>query len=118
MPRKQPEHEEVRLPLFSEFEKLGWDKHQLQFSPEWCVPKAPSEACKREAGNKFDGYPVDIAIFDSPSTLGDDEHIVILVETKSPNKKTGVNQLKIYMGLEPHVRLGIWTNGKEKAFVY
>ena len=59
------EHTEVRLPLLNELKKLGWEDSQIQFQPEWKVPKTPSEASKREAGLNFNGYPVDIAIFDS-----------------------------------------------------
>ncbi|MFC6996393.1 HsdM family class I SAM-dependent methyltransferase [Rufibacter roseus] len=112
------EHTHTRLPLVEELIKLGWDKNQIQYSPEWRVPQSPSEASRREAGQSFKGYPVDVAIFDSPSHLGDYEHIQIIIETKAPNKSEGVNQLKIYMGLEPHVVLGIWTNGDEITLVY
>ena len=44
------EHTEVRLPLLNELKKLGWEDSQIQFQPEWKVPKTPSEASKREAG--------------------------------------------------------------------
>lgn len=112
------EHIEVRLPLVAEFERLGWDKNQIQFQPEWKVPKTPSEASKREAGQSFQGFPVDIAIFDNPSNLGNYENIQIIVETKAPNVEEGINQLKIYMSLEPHTLLGIWSNGSSICLVY
>lgn len=112
------EHTEVRLPLIERLIELGWDKNQIQFEPEWKVPKTPSEASKRELGNSFKFYPVDIAIFDHPSHFGDYEHLQIIIETKSPKRTEGVNQLKIYMSLEPHVLLGIWTNGEEIVHVY
>lgn len=118
MASKKTEHVEVRLPLVEELIKFGWDKHQIQIEPEWRVPKNPSEASKREVGNRFDGYPVDVAIFDHAGNVGNYEHLLIIVETKSPDKTAGINQLKIYMGLEPHVRLGIWTNGSERAYVF
>ncbi|EJB8536920.1 N-6 DNA methylase [Acinetobacter baumannii] len=112
------EHVLVRLPLVDKLIKLGWDKNQLQFSPEWKVPQSPSEASKRELGHSFRGFPIDIAIFDHPSHLGDYEHLQIIIETKAPNKTEGINQLKIYMSLEPHVLLGIWTNGTDTALVF
>lgn len=112
------EHGEVRLPLIAELERLGWDKNQLQFEPEWKVPKTPSEASKREAGQSFQGFPVDIAIFDNASNLGNYENIQIIVETKAPNIEEGINQLKIYMSLEPHCLLGIWSNGEDISLVY
>ena len=80
--------------------------------------KTPSDASKREAGARFEGFPVDVAIFDEPSNIGEYEHLILIIETKSPTKNVGINQLEIYLGLEPHVRLGIWTNGNDRAFVY
>lgn len=112
------EHTETRLPLLAEFERLGWSRNQLQYQPEWKVPKSPSEASKREAGQSFQGFPVDIAIFDNASNLGNYENIQIIIETKAPNIEEGINQLKIYMGLEPHVLVGILSNGSNISIVY
>ena len=112
------EHTNVRIPLLAEFERLGWDPNQMQYEPEWKVPKSPSEASKREAGKSFQGFPVDIAIFDNASNLGNYENIQIIVETKAPDIDLGINQLKIYMGLEPHTLLGIWSNGTDISLVY
>jgi len=112
------EHTEVRLPLIDKLIKLGWDKHQLHYEPEWRVPKTPSEASKRELGQSFKSFPIDLAIFDHPSHVGLYEHLQIIIETKAPEKNEGVNQLKIYMSLEPHVLLGIWTNGTDTTHVY
>jgi type I restriction enzyme M protein len=112
------EHTKTRLPLIAEFERLGWDPKQIQFEPEWRVPKTPSEASKREAGQGFLGFPVDIAIFDNVSNLGNYENIQIIVETKAPNIEEGINQLKIYLSLEPHTLLGIWSNGSAVCLVY
>lgn len=112
------EHIEVRLPLIDKLIKLGWDKNQLQYEPEWRVPKTPSEAGKRELGQSFKSFPIDVAIFDHPSHVGEYEHLQIIIETKAPNKKEGVNQLLIYMSLEPHVPLGIWTNGADVTLVF
>ena len=112
------EHTQTRLPLVAELLKLGWDKNQIQYDPEWKVPRTPSEASKREAGQSFSGFPVDVAIFDHPSNLGNYDHLQIIVETKAPDIDAGINQLKIYMGLEPYVLLGIWTNGSSISLVY
>lgn len=112
------EHTEVRLPLLAELERLGWDKNQMQYQPEWKVPKNPSDASKREAAQSFQGFPIDIAIFDSASNLGNYENIQIIVETKAPSIEEGINQLKIYLSLEPHVLLGIWSNGTTISLVY
>jgi type I restriction-modification system DNA methylase subunit len=118
MARRSPEHTAVRLPLVEQLVGIGWERPQLQYSPEWRVPKTPSEASNREAGLRYEGYPVDVAIFDTPQNVGKYEHLVILVETKAPEKTAGINQLKIYLSLEPHVRLGVWTNGSDTAFVF
>lgn len=112
------EHSEVRIPVVKRLIELGWDENQIQFSPEWRVPKTPSEASKREKGQSFKSYPVDIAIFDTASNSGNYQHLQIIVETKKPNAKEGINQLEIYMSLEPYVILGIWTNGSDIALVY
>ncbi len=112
------EHTEVRLPLIDKLIKLGWDKNQLHYEPEWRVPKTPSEASKRELGQSFKSFPIDLAIFDHPSHVGLYEHLQIIIETKAPDKNEGINQLKIYMSLEPHVLLGIWTNGTDITLVY
>ena len=118
------EHHATRIPILNTLLELGWERSQIICpSPdsddvEWNVPKTPSEASKREARHKFAGYPVDIALFDSVEFVGNYEHLLAIVECKAPNKSEGINQLKIYLGLEPHARLGIWTNGAEFVRVY
>ena len=39
MPPQGPEHDQVRLPLIDELRGLGWDEDQIQWTPEWRVPK-------------------------------------------------------------------------------
>lgn len=118
------EHHLTRLPVLNELLNLGWEREQIVCpSPdsddvEWFVPKTPSEATNREAKRKFKGYPVDIAIFDGVEYVNDYEHVVAIIECKEPTKHEGISQLKIYLGLEPHARLGIWTNGTEFVRVY
>lgn len=112
------EHTETRLPLINKLIQLGWDKNQLQYDPEWHVPKSPSEASRREKGQSFKFFPIDVAIFDHPSNAGEYQHLQIIIETKAPNINEGINQLEIYMSLEPYVILGIWTNGTDTSLVY
>lgn len=110
-------------PLVKYLADLGWSLEQMMFGrQEWLVPKRPSEQTKREKGRVFEGFPVDIAIFDDPTTLGDYRHLVAIIECKGPNEKAGVAQLEAYFVGEPHCRLGVWTNTPEPsapaAFVY
>ena len=118
------EHHLTRLPVLERLLTLGWERGQIicpspdSDDTEWHVPKTPSEATNREAKRSFKGYPVDIAIFDDVEYVNEYEHIVAIVECKEPNKNEGISQLKIYLGLEPHTRLGIWTNGTEFVRVY
>ncbi|MER6308257.1 N-6 DNA methylase [Streptomyces sp. NPDC001657] len=117
-PLSQPEHQKVRLPTIKTLIEAGWDQSQLQWKPEWRVPRAPNEAAKREAGKSFAGFPVDLAIFDEPSNVGRWEHVVILCEFKQPNISAGISQLEIYLGFEPRARMGYWSNGREDVRVY
>ena len=118
------EHHEVRLPLLRELLRKGWDRDQIICpSPdsddrEWRVPKTPSENALREAGRSFKGYPVDMAIFDSPRHRGEWDHVIALVETKAPNHKEGISELSTYLGLEPNAVLGIWSDGDSISLVY
>ena len=113
-----PEHNFARLPLIEKLKALGWDNGQLLWSPEWLVPQTPSDASKREEGEKFKGFPVDVAIFDSVRESGSIDNIVGICETKSPDKSSGIHQLQIYMNMEPNARFGIWFNGTDFAVVY
>lgn len=118
------EHHLTRLPILEKLVKLGWERTQIicpspdSEDTEWHVPKTPSEATNREVKRKFKGFPVDIALFDAVENLGDYEHIVAIIECKEPTKKEGISQLEVYLGLEPHARMGIWTNGTEFVRVY
>ena len=72
----------------------------------------------REAAGGFKGYPVDMAIFDSPRHRGEWDHVIALVETKAPNHKEGISELSTYLGLEPNAVLGIWSDGDSISLVY
>ena len=118
-----PEQQLVVGPIVEILVSNGWNLGQIVFGKsEWRVPKTPSEASKREKGVSFDGFPVDIAVFDSIATCGDYRHLLFMIECKQPNLSFGLQQLEIYLSLEPHVQLGIWANNPEKSalslFVY
>jgi type I restriction enzyme M protein len=118
------EHHLTRLPVLQSLIEMGWNRAQIicpspdSDETEWRIPKTPSEAAKREAKHRFKGYPADIALFDDADYVGDYEHVIALIECKEPSMEHGISQLKIYLGLEPHARLGIWTNGTEFVRVY
>ena len=119
------EHHEVRLPVLNALvNEFGWKRDQIicpepnSDDTEWRVPKSPSMASRREAGQAFEGFPCDIAIFDSPSHRGDPEHLIILIECKAPNVAEGSNQLETYLGLEPTSLLGILVNGTKTTRIY
>lgn len=119
-----PEHNLVRLPILNELVSNGWSRSSIicpspdSSDSEWRVPKAPHEASKRELGRSFAGYPVDLAIFDSDEHTGEWDHILAILEFKQPDIDAGINQLMIYMSLEPIARYGYWTNGVDSAAVF
>jgi type I restriction enzyme M protein len=90
---------------------LGWHLEQIVYGKaEWRVPKSPSEATRREKGQSFSGFPVDIAVFDDEASVGDPRHLLFILECKQPTETAGVSQLESYVVGEPHVQLGIWSN--------
>ncbi|MCC6652696.1 MAG: restriction endonuclease subunit M [Candidatus Eisenbacteria bacterium] len=120
---KSPEQALVVAPLVEFLVERGWGLGQLRFGKsEWRVPKSPSEATKREKGRSFEGFPCDIAVFESSSKVNLPPHLHIIIECKQPDEEEGVAQLESYLALEPHVRLGIWANSAEPAapavFIY
>jgi predicted RNA methylase len=113
-----PEHQQVRLPVIEQLAEAGWDRAQLQWQPEWRVPQAPHDASKRESGVRFNGWPVDLVIFDDPNHAGDWQHLLAICEFKAPTLDEGISQLEIYLTREPRARMGFWTNGTEDVRVY
>ncbi len=117
------EQREIVGPVVQFLVSAGWKLPQMEFGRrEWRVPKTPSEATKRERGHSFEGFPCDIAIFDSPERQGNPQHLLAIIEAKTPDEEAGVSQLETYMGLEPYARLGIWVNNADPSspavFVY
>jgi len=112
--KEGPEQELVVGPLVQYLLSKGYTLEQIRFGKrEWRVPKSPSEAHKREKGRSYEGFPVDIAIFGTS-----EEGLslpLIIIETKQPEEEAGISQLQIYMGLEPSVKLGIWTNSADPS---
>lgn len=112
-----PEQQKVVGPMVLKLISLGWSLDQIVFGQnEWKVPKTPSEASKREKNSSFEYFPVDIAVFDNKKTVGDYRHLLFIIECKAPDISIGLQQLEIYLGLEPHAKLGIWANSPEDSF--
>ena len=61
----------------------------------------------------------DIVIYRSSNELERDQNkdILGIVETKRPNRQDGLRQLKTYMSASSAI-WGVWTNGKDIAYVY
>ncbi len=111
-----PEQRDVVGPLVLYLIGQGWSIEQIQFGRrEWRVPKNPSQATNRERGRSFEGFPVDVAVFDDPQNYGDYRHLLFIVECKQPNETAGVAQLETYYAAEPHAKLGIWVNDADPS---
>ena len=105
------EQKTVVGPLVSYLVNQGWELEQIVFGKsEWQVPQTPSQATLREKGQSFEGFPVDIAVFDDPSHRGDPKHLLFMFECKQPTEEAGVDQLGMYFTGEPYSSLGIWIN--------
>lgn len=113
-----PEHQRVRLPIIAALEVAGWAKRQMQWQPEWRVPKSPSEAKKREDGGSYDGWPVDLALFQDTDGENDWQNVLGIFEFKAPDQRSGISQLETYLAREPRARFGVWTNGKTSVLLY
>ena len=103
-------------PLVSYLVEIGWDLGQIVFGrSEWLVPKTPSDATRREKGQHFSGFPVDIAVFDDPVNVGDPSHLLILIECKQPTEDAGLTQLESYYIGEPYAALGLWVKNPDPS---
>lgn len=113
-----PEHTQARLPVIEAMKVLGWDERQLQWKPEWRVPKSPHDAAKREGGHGYAHWPVDLVLFEDANAPLDWQNVLGIFEFKRPTLSEGVSQLEIYLAREPRARFGLWTNGTESVTVY
>ena len=87
-------------------EDYGYPKNHIQTRPQWKVRARPSDEAKT--------YPVDIAVFSLNRKIEDD--LYIIVECKKPNRKDGIQQLKLYLDMSP-ATIGVWFNGSEHAYI-
>lgn len=114
--KQTPEQLTVVGPLVEYLRSVGWILDQMIFGKqEWRVPKSPSEATRREKGQSYAGFPVDIAVFDDSRTVGDPRHLLFMIECKQPTETAGVAQLESYFIGEPHVQLGAWANNPDPS---
>ena len=64
------EQQTVVGPLVQHLVDVGWSLNQIVFgNAEWRIPKTPSDHAKRESKKSFDGFPVDIAVFDEEKNI-------------------------------------------------
>lgn len=76
-----PEQREVVGPLVKYLIDIGWSQEQIIFGrSEWMVPKNPSELTKREKGRSYKGFPVDVAVFDSPKNIADPRNLMFILK--------------------------------------
>jgi type I restriction enzyme M protein len=121
--KSTPEQEGVVGPIVAKLMSYGWDLNQIVFGKkEWSIPKSPSESTKREKGQSYSGFPVDIAVFDSVENCSDPNHLLFIIECKQESEAAGLSQLEAYYVGEPHAALGIWANsarsGSYSVFLY
>lgn len=88
-------------------EDFGYEKEQIQTRPQFHVRRAPSDEKK--------SYPIDIAVFKSPSRA--DDELEIVVECKKKNRVEGERQLELYLTMS-HALIGVWFNGDEHLYLY
>lgn len=86
-------------------EEYNYSKNQIQTRPQYRIRSSPSGQ---------DKYPIDIAVFKTERKKYDD--LFMIVECKRKNRKDGLKQLKIYMGLSS-AQIGVWFNGKEHVYL-
>ena len=100
------EREAVQVMLRRLVEDLGYPKDHIKSHPQHRVRKSPSDA----SGT----YPVDIAVFDSPSKL--EGELRLVVECKKPKRRDGLEQLQLYMEMSA-ASVGIWFNGRDHLYL-
>lgn len=87
-------------------DEYHYDKRQIQTQPQFRVRKRPSDESK--------SYPVDIAVFKTIEKI--ESNLYMIIETKSKDHNTGINELKLYMDMSP-AEVGVWFNGKSHEYI-
>ena len=86
-------------------EDYNYPKGMISTHPQVRVKSSPSDP---------KGYPIDIAVFE---TLPDGKKTLkIVVESKKPTRKDGLEQLKIYLQF-CEATIGVWYNGQESVYI-
>ncbi|MDX1992882.1 MAG: N-6 DNA methylase [bacterium] len=86
-------------------EDYGYNKGQIQTRPQFRIKESPSGR---------DKYPIDIAVFHNNRHTYD--NLYMIVECKRKLRRTGVDQLKLYMSLSS-AQIGVWFNGNEHVYL-
>lgn len=109
--------ETVRQRSIKELLTLGWKEEQLQWKPEWQVPKTPHDLTKRERGQKYEVCgSADLVAF--ADTSREAHALQIVFEFKAPDISAGKAQLTRYLSSEPMAKMGFWTNGSQTLAIY
>jgi hypothetical protein len=116
-PKRLKPEEGVRQAAIKKLHQLGWREGQLQWKPEWQVPKTPHDLTKRERGQKYEVCgSADLVAF--ADTSGEAHALQVIFEFKAPDIIAGGAQLKRYLSSEPMAKMGFWTNGTQTLAVY
>lgn len=114
---ENPTTQPLLLPSSRRRRYLGWRESQLQWKPEWQVPKTPHDLTKRERGQKYDVCgSADLVAFADVSRQP--HALQIIFEFKAPNIEAGKAQLMRYLSSEPMAKMGFWTNGSQTLALY
>lgn len=100
------EREAVQIMLRRLVDDFNYPKSHIQSHPQHRVRKSPSDA----SGS----YPVDIAVFSSPSKQ--ESELQMIVECKRPDRSDGLAQLQIYMEMSA-AHIGVWFNGLDHVYL-
>lgn len=101
--RNKPEEKEAVQPFSRVLvDDYGYPKNHIQVHPQFFIKSRPSD--------KYESYPLDIAIFKSDKKTPD--NLYIIIECKRNDQKEGLDQLEKYLALS-NAQLGVWYNGKD-----
>ena len=89
-------------------EDFDYPKSHITTRPQYRVSANPSGTNRK---NKGKTYPVDIAVFKTAAK--NDDELLIVVECKAPDIKTGRTQLELYLTM-CGAEIGVWFNGSDK----